>query len=149
MTNDGPANVSNTTTVTDTLPAGIAPNGTISASGWSCNSAPVTMSISCTRSDTLGAGVSFPEIVVPVIVTAISGTITNTAIVVNPAENPNNPNRAVDNTDPAVIVVSPVITSVFDLSIKKYIGNNDAQPGSPVVLSAGSTFTYVLRVRNE
>jgi uncharacterized repeat protein (TIGR01451 family) len=147
VTNDGPANVSGVTTVTDTLPAGIAPNGTISASGWSCTG---MTSISCTRSDTIASGVSFPEIVVPVIVTATTGTITNIATVTNPAENPNNPNRTVDNTDPAVITLTPPVSTAFDLSIKKYVDYRyDAQPGFAVAMTPDARFNYVIRVRNE
>ena len=148
VTNDGPANVSGTTTVTDTLPAGIAPNGTISASGWSCTG---TTSISCTRSNTLGSGVSFPEIVVPVIVTATTGTITNTATVVNPAENPNNPNRAVDNTDPAVIVIAPPGVGTPNLSIKKYAKEisavGDTQT-APISIARGEAFNYYYQLLN-
>ena len=35
-----------------------------------------------------------------------------------------------------------------DLTIKKYIGTNDAQPHAPVTLSTNATFDYVLRVQN-
>lgn len=55
VTNSGPANVSGTTTVVDTLPAGIDPNGNIAASGWSCDAIVASRSITCTRSDTLGS----------------------------------------------------------------------------------------------
>jgi uncharacterized repeat protein (TIGR01451 family) len=88
VTNIGPADVSGVTTVTDTLPAGITPRENISASGWSCDTMATTQSITCTRQNTLGAGVSYPEIVVPVTLSVSSGTITNTATVTNPNENP-------------------------------------------------------------
>jgi hypothetical protein len=72
------------------------------------------------------SGAYFTDIILPVRVTATTGTIRNDATVSNPSENPNNPNRAVDNTDPAVIVVTP--PAPFDLSIKKYIDyQHDAQ----------------------
>ena len=55
------------------------------------------------------------------------------------------------------VVVSPAPTPVSctanyrpqaDLTIKKYIGTNDAQPNAPVTQSTNATFDYVLRVQN-
>ena len=37
----------------------------------------------------------------------------------------------------------------FDLSIKKYIESNDAQPDAPVYIETGSGFNYIIRVKNE
>lgn len=53
-----------------------------------------------------------------------------------------NPNS---QKDPACIVV----TTPFDLSLKKYIGTDDAQPDAPVYIQTGSGFNYIIRVRNE
>ena len=71
--------------------------------------------------------------------------MTNIGIVSNPGDtNPAN------NTDPAVInVVTPTPTA-FDLSIKKYINNVDAQASASAVNVGTSTgFTYTIQVRNE
>lgn len=46
--------------------------------------------------------------------------------------------------DPACIVIGGL-----DLSIKKYVDSNDAQPGSPVSKNTNDTFNYVLRVKVE
>lgn len=60
----------------------------------------------------------------------MNGTITNSACTTTVSVTPPNPTG-------------------FDLSIKKYIGTSDAQPGNPVTgLTTGGTFTYFLRVRN-
>lgn len=74
--------------------------------------------ITCTRSDVLAAGQVYPDIVVPVVVTATTGSVTNTATVSNPSEDPTN-NYGNNNTDPAVFSVN--LTTGFDLSVKKYV----------------------------
>lgn len=75
---------SGTVTVTDTLPAGLTATA-ISGSGWSCTLASLT----CTRSDALAAGSSYPEITVIVAAPTTTSverdsalrTFTNTATV--------------------------------------------------------------------
>jgi Domain of unknown function DUF11 len=136
--------VASRTTISDPLPAGVTLIGVPSGTGWSCIGTVGASSFVCTRDDGLAAGAFFPTITVPVNVVSQPTYLTNTATL----SNVNDPSTS-NNTDPAVINVTTIFFPAFDLSIKKYIGNNDAQPGSPVVLSAGSTFTYVLRVRNE
>ena len=128
------------------FPEGVNPNGNISAPGWSCDGAPVVSTITCTRSDVLASGQNYPDISVPVVVTATTGSVTNTATVSNPDENPAN-NYGNNNTDPAVFSVGP--TTGFDLSIKKYVGDNDAQPGNAVPKNLNDTFNYIIKVKNE
>ncbi len=61
--------------VSDTLSAGVAATA-ISGSGWTCTLTP----LSCTRSDSLGAGASYPSIVITVsVANNVPGTLTNTA----------------------------------------------------------------------
>ncbi|MEH3052403.1 MAG: isopeptide-forming domain-containing fimbrial protein [Patulibacter minatonensis] len=48
-------------TLTATVPTGVAFGGLTSAPGWTCNVALPT--ITCTRTDTLGAGASYPDVV--------------------------------------------------------------------------------------
>jgi len=55
--NEGPGVTSGTVTLVDTLPTGITGNS-MSGTGWTCTVATLT----CTRSDALGVGVSYPSI---------------------------------------------------------------------------------------
>lgn len=97
--NEGPASTNGVTTVTDTLPSGIILNGAISAAGWTCTG---TVAIVCTNSSIIAASASFPDITIPVKVTATSGIITNIASVTNPGCPPVGP-----STDPGIITVAP------------------------------------------
>src|SRR6266404_245664 len=60
-TNSGFAATSGTVTVTDTLPAGLTATA-ISGTGWTC----VLGTLTCTRSDALAAGASYPAITLTV-----------------------------------------------------------------------------------
>src|SRR6202008_3381186 len=62
-TNSGSAATSGTVTVVDTLPAGLTATA-ISGTGWSC----VLGTLTCTRSNALAAGASYPVITVTVTV---------------------------------------------------------------------------------
>src|SRR5207237_9548916 len=61
VTNSGFAATSGTVTVTDTLPTGLTATG-ISGSGWTC----VLGTLTCTRSDALATGSSYPAITLTV-----------------------------------------------------------------------------------
>src|SRR5262249_26057223 len=75
--NAGTGTTSGTVTVRDTLPAGLTATG-LSGSGWSCTLATLT----CTRSDTLAVGTSFPAVLVSVNVSSTApSTVTNIATV--------------------------------------------------------------------
>ena len=56
-TNSGTAATTGTVTVTDTLPTGLTATA-IAGTNWSCTLATLT----CTRSDVLSAGASYPAI---------------------------------------------------------------------------------------
>jgi uncharacterized repeat protein (TIGR01451 family) len=51
-----------TVTMTDTLPTGLTLSATPSGGGWTCTGTVGGVAISCTRSDTLVAGASYPPI---------------------------------------------------------------------------------------
>ena len=70
----------------DIFPDGVALSGTYSSPGglWSCVFAAKTMT--CTTSQVIASGASFTDIIVPVTVTATTGTVVNHAVVHNPAE---------------------------------------------------------------
>jgi uncharacterized repeat protein (TIGR01451 family) len=75
--NLGGGPTSGTVTVTDTLPNGLTA-ASMSGTGWTCNVNTVT----CTRSDALAAGGSYPSITLTVNVsTVISSSVNNTATV--------------------------------------------------------------------
>ncbi|MGD2184130.1 DUF6923 family protein [Lusitaniella coriacea] len=122
-----------TVTVTDTLPGDLTPNGAPTGTGWTCNVTGQT--ITCTRTDVLAGGQSYPQITVPVTVNAAAGSnITNTSTVGGGGDN--NPDN---NSDPEnVIVIGP---GDPDLNITK-----DIDPTTPLV--AGGTGNFILTVTN-
>ena len=132
VANAGNAAIRGTQTiVTDTLPATLTPTA-VSGAGWSC--APVSgQTITCTRSDNLAAGASYPPINLAVNVdSGAQGTIENTATVANPSDaNPANDS----SLDPAPASPSS------DLSIAK-----SASPGS---IAVGEEVTFTLDVANS
>jgi uncharacterized repeat protein (TIGR01451 family) len=84
--NSGNMPSSGTVSVTDTLPAGLTATG-ISGNGWSCKLA----TLSCTRSDALAAGASYPAITVTVDVASDApATVINTAKVSHAGEDTEN-----------------------------------------------------------
>ena len=77
VTNSGGSSTSGTVTVTDTVPAVLTPTA-MSGTGWSCTLATAT----CTRSDALTAGQSYPAITLTVTVSANApASITNSVTV--------------------------------------------------------------------
>ncbi len=84
VSNNGPANHTGTVTVTDTLPSGLTILNATDAtgSGWDCSSSTPPSDVSCTRSDTLNDGASYPDITLTVQVAAAAApSVTNTATV--------------------------------------------------------------------
>ena len=74
VTNLGPGSTSGLVTVTDTLPTGLTATA-ISGSGWSCAALPT---LSCTRSEVLGVGASYPAISLTALIASnASGTLVN------------------------------------------------------------------------
>ena len=113
-TNSGSAATTGTVTVTDTLPASLAATG-INGPGWTC----VLATRTCTRLDSLAAGLSYPPITVTVTVASNApASVTNTATVSGGGEI----NVANDTaTDPTTIDPLP------DLTINKSHTGNFAQ----------------------
>jgi uncharacterized protein (TIGR03437 family) len=97
VSNAGTMPTSGTVTLTDTLPAGLTATA-ISGTGWAC----VLGTLTCTRSDALAVGTSYPPITVTVNVSLSAALlVTNTATVSGGGDaNPTN-NSA---TDPTAIV---------------------------------------------
>src|SRR5262249_9146735 len=94
VTNTGIAPTTGVVTVNDTLPAGLTATA-ISGTGWTCTLA----SLSCTRSNVLAAGATYPSIFVTVSVSAAAAAVVYNAARVSGGGDaiPNN-NMATDLT---------------------------------------------------
>jgi len=100
----GSASTSGAITVTDTLPGGLTAAG-ISGAGWSC------VTVTCTRSDALGASSSYPAITVTVNVAANAAvSVTNTATVSGGGETNTANDTASDPTHINITEISQTIT---------------------------------------
>ncbi len=129
--NGGPDPVVGPVTVSDTMP-GVLASVTATGNGWTCSG---TAPVSCSRSDSLAAGQSYPVITVTGRVPAglASGTdLTNAATVRARTHDP-----ATKNNDTTSRVTS---TTVADLGIDKALSGE---------LVAGETATYTLDVTNH
>jgi fimbrial isopeptide formation D2 family protein/uncharacterized repeat protein (TIGR01451 family) len=124
VTNSGSAATSGTVTVTDTLPTGLTATA-ISGTGWTC----VLGTLTCTRSDALAAGASYPAITLTVNVANNAASVTNTANVSGGGQS----NTANDTaTNPTTINQLP------DLTISKsHTGNfTQGQVGATYTITA-------------
>ena len=82
VTNSGSGATTGTVTVTDTLPSGLAATA-LSGAGWSCTLGTLT----CTRSDVLAAGASYPAITLTVnVANNAPASVTTTATVAGGGE---------------------------------------------------------------
>ena len=128
VANAGPGPTTGTVTVVDALPASLTATG-LSGAGWTCTLATLT----CTRSDVLANGASYPALTLTVNVAANApASVTNTATVSGGGEL----NTANDTaTDPTTIATGP------DLTITKTHSGNFTQGQSGAV--------YTITVRNS
>ena len=146
VTNSGPVPTNGTTvTVTDTVPAGLtptAPTGT-TPGGWTCGIA--LQVVTCTRTDALPAGQSYPVITVTVTVSqTAAGSVTNSVTVSGGGDNSAANNTA---TDPTTIISSA------DLSLTKTADNaapliNQNVTFTITVTNTGPTNTTGVTVRD-
>ncbi|HET6843291.1 MAG TPA: Ig-like domain repeat protein [Candidatus Angelobacter sp.] len=129
VSNTGTAPTGAPVTVTDTLPAGLIATG-ISGSGWTCNALPV---LSCSRSNALNNGTSYPAITLTVLVALNApASVTNTATVSGGGEVNTSNNTAADLTTINALPGPPLNIAVS--------GNNAA------TVTQGNTATYVFTV---
>jgi uncharacterized repeat protein (TIGR01451 family) len=127
VNNPGPAASTGTVTVTDILPAGLAPLSATGA-GWSCSIAGQV--VTCTRTDGLPAGSSHPPIAIAVAVSpTATGTLVNTVTVSGPAST----SRTTDTT-----TVAPNAVPVLESDV--VVANG--------VFSIGLDGSYTVNVRN-
>jgi uncharacterized repeat protein (TIGR01451 family) len=128
VTNAGAASTAGMVTVSDTLPSGLAATS-ISGTGWTCTVATT----SCTRSDALAGGASYPAITLSVNVAADTpASVTNVASVFGGGDTHTNNNSA---SDPTTITPEPTPP---DLRISK------AHSGSFVQGQTGATYSIAV-----
>ncbi|HEX5701726.1 MAG TPA: hypothetical protein VFX97_00745 [Pyrinomonadaceae bacterium] len=124
-TNSGSAPTSAAVSVTDTLPAGLTATA-ISGTGWTC----VLGTLTCTRSDALAAGASYPVITLTVnVANNAASSVTNSVAVSGGGETNTSNNTATDAT---------TITQLPDMTIaKSHSGNfTQGQTGATYTLTA-------------
>jgi uncharacterized repeat protein (TIGR01451 family) len=130
--NIGTGATSGMVTVTDTLPTGLTATA-IGGTGWVCTLTP----LNCTRSDTLGAGSSYPAITLTVNVAGNApASVTNTGSVAGGGET----NTANDSaSDPTTITAPPTP----DLTLtKSHTGNfTQGQTGPAYTLTVKNSGT--------
>ena len=135
-TNSGAAATNGSTvTVTDTLPAGLTPTAPVGPySGWTCGIASQTLT--CTRSDVLAAGLSYPAITLTVNVALNApSSVTNSATVSGGGES-----NATNNTanDPTTINAA----TPPNILLQKSVNPNGSQP-------PGTDLTYTILYTNN
>jgi uncharacterized repeat protein (TIGR01451 family) len=124
-TNSGSAPTSAAVSVTDTLPAGLTATA-ISGTGWTC----VLGTLTCTRSDALAAGASYPVITLTVnVANNAASSVTNSVAVSGGGETNTSNNTATDAT---------TITQLPDMTIaKSHTGNfTQGQTGATYTITA-------------
>src|SRR5207245_1508269 len=128
--NVGTGPTSGTATVTDTLPSGLTARA-ISGTGWSCTLG----TLSCTRSDALAAGSSYPAITLTVNVASnAAASVTDAATASGGGETNTSNDTANDTT---------TITQLPDLTITKtHTGNfTQGQTGATYTITASNSGT--------
>ena len=124
-TNSGSASTSGTVTVVDTLPVGLTATA-ISGTGWSC----VLGTLTCTRSDALAAGSSYPVITVTVNVANNAAASVTNSVTVSGGGQTNTANDSA--TDPTTINQLPDLTIA-----KSHVGNfTQGQVGATYSITA-------------
>jgi uncharacterized repeat protein (TIGR01451 family) len=128
VSNHGGGPTTGTTTVTDTLPAGLS-FASATGSGWSCGAASGT--VTCTRSATIAANSAAPPITLTTnVADSARPAVTNTASVATPVETATG-----DNSDS-----DPTTVDSVDVGIEKTHNGT---------FRVNRTETYSLRVRND
>ncbi|MGB7218885.1 MAG: LamG-like jellyroll fold domain-containing protein, partial [Vicinamibacterales bacterium] len=141
--NSGTGPTAGTVTMTDTLPAGLTPTAA-TGSGWgpgtnACGIAGQT--VTCTRSDALGAGASYPAVTLTVSVASNAGaSLTNTAAVAGGGET----NTANNTVNDVTVVVVPTLGLVAAYGFNEGTGTTVADlsgAGNTGTISGTGTWT--------
>jgi len=127
--NNGPNTTAGTTTVVDTLPAGVT-GVSGSGTGWTCG-APSGGTITCTSTDAIANAGSYPTLTISMNAPPNSGSITNSATVSSPYDSNGSNNTASNNT---------TVTGVADVQVVK---------SGPAGVVAGQNIVYTVTVTNN
>ncbi|HWR36802.1 MAG TPA: hypothetical protein VN622_13110 [Clostridia bacterium] len=125
VTNAGQANTSGAVTVIDTLPAGLTATA-ISGTGWTCT----LSSLSCTRTDALVAGATYPVINLIVNVAANAAPNLTNSVTISGGSDANTSNNAASDTT--------TVNQVADLNITK------SHSGNFIQTQKGATYTIIV-----
>ncbi len=127
VSNNGAGPTAGTVTATDTLPAGLTA-AAMSGAGWTCALA----TLSCTRSDALEAGASYPPIILTVNVAgSAAASLTNRATVGGGGELNTANNTALD---PTTVLQTPVVNAAGIVNGASFSTDGLVSPGSLVSL---------------
>lgn len=140
-TNIGNGPTTGTTTVTDTLPAGLTPVS-FSGGGWACTLAP----LACTRPAGVGAGAVMPTLSLTVMVEqSAAATVINTVNVTTPSDTNTGNNSATDPTQIAAIPTSLTLALSFStptysavgqvIEVRYLVTNNSATTVTGIVVT--------------
>ena len=148
VTNSGTAATNGTTvTITDTVPAGLTPTApTGLVNGWTCGIAGQV--VTCTRTNALAVGASYPVIAVSVNVSQTAGGSLTNSVTASGGGEPASLNGNNTATDPTTIVSSA------DLSLTKTANNpapliNQNVTFTLTVTNAGPTNATGITVRDQ
>jgi uncharacterized repeat protein (TIGR01451 family) len=141
VSNAGPSAASGTTTVTDTLPAGLS-YVSAAGTGWTCGA--VAQVVTCTHPGAIASGASLPPITLSVSVAANApASVTNTAAVSNPTFDNVAANDSV--SDPTAIVQLPDVLVIKSAVVLGDPVNGAANPKA----IPGASVRYAIGVTNE
>jgi len=140
VTNSGAGPTTAAVTVVDTLPASLTETG-MAGNGWTCTSvAP----FSCTRSDVLAAGSSYPPIYVTVSVSATApASVTNTAVVSGGGETNTANDTANDPTTINVAATGPNLTMTLAHGGNFTVGTNGTYTFQVSNIGTGPTTSLI------
>jgi uncharacterized repeat protein (TIGR01451 family) len=134
VTNNGPGYTFGTVTVTDTLPSPYLVATGISGTGWTCTLGTLT----CTRTDNIAAGSSYPTITVTVnLASNTPAQVTNSATVSGGGSASPNTSNDVTTVNPQQIVCGTVQLTTTASLVK--LGNGSYQATVSVVNNGAGT----------
>ena len=146
VTNSGTPSTIGVVTLTDTVPAGLTPTAA-SGAGWTCTVAGAT--VTCTRSDALAPGASYPPVTITVnVATNAPASVANTATISGGGDV-----NTANNTATDVATILPA-SQTEDLAVTMTDGLTIYTPGTAIsyaitVTNAGSSTAVRLKHRRQ
>ena len=123
MTNSGTPSTLGVVTLSDTVPTGLTPTGA-SGAGWTCNVAGAT--VTCTRSDALAPGASYPVVTITVsVATNAPASLANTATISGGGDV-----NTANNTATDVTTIMPVASQTVNIAVTMTDGLTTYTPGT-------------------